>query len=167
LVRLASPLGPIAAKTRDKGKSIKESSCEALSANVPGGEPRRKVEKGIRTAPDRNCSIATLAEKENVPPGCDKTSVARVLGSRERTSFNGNTSMSPVCCGIGPGAGAGGVDIGAGGGDRGAGAGAGARFSATGAAAGGGLNAFENSLLNASNMDFAAGHIGNYLSARR
>jgi hypothetical protein len=136
-----------------------------LSANVPGGALRRNWEKEIRTAPVRNCSNATLAEKENVPPGRVKTSAERGLGSRKRTSFNGNIIISPAFFGITPGAAV--MGFAPGEDDRGGGAGAAARPSVTGATAGGELARFENSFLKASNMDRAAGHTGNYLSARR
>jgi hypothetical protein len=150
-VLLAKPREPIAARISGRGRSSKAVSCVALSANVPGGELRRNIENGIRTAPVRNCSKAMLAGKVNIPPGRDKTSGASVLGNRKSTSFKGNEIWSPLCFAAGPFATTG--ELGAGADGR-----TGARTSAAVVTAGGGGADFENSFLKTPNMDRAAGH---------
>jgi len=151
LERRASPAEPTAFRIAARGKSIKELSLEASSANVPGGEPWRNCEKGILTVPDRNCFTASEAEKENDPPGDCKTSAATSLGSCAMMSFSGNAIMSPagVAVRVGAGDGAAGAEV------PGGGAGAGARTgaSATGAAAGGGLACLENIFLKTPNIN--------------
>jgi hypothetical protein len=131
LVRLARPAVPTAFKIAAKGKSIKELSFEPSGANVPAGAPWRNCEKGIRTMPERNCFVASEAEKENVPPGDFKTSAATSLGSCAMMSFNGNSIMSPAGVAVRAGAGAAGAAVFG----EGDGAGARAGCSATGVAA--------------------------------
>jgi hypothetical protein len=144
--------------------------------NVPGGEPLRNCAKGILTAPFRNCSTATLAESENIPPGRSKTSAAKSSGRHERISFNGNAIMSPVGAALRMGAGAGDVAAGLGAGAAaggpdglggGAGMGAGTDSSFTGAAAGGGLDGLENNLLKTPNINRVVVHTARTHSARR
>jgi hypothetical protein len=179
--RLASPPGPIAARIRDNGKSIRESSCEESFANVPGGEPWRNCAKGILTAPVRNCSAAKAAERKNIPAGRSKTSAAKSSGSHERISFNGNAIISPVSAVLrgGTGAGDGAAGFGARAAAAGAagaagvegfagGAGAGVRTEPSVAgAAGGVLVDLENNLLKTPNIILAAVHPGRTISARR
>jgi hypothetical protein len=133
LVRLASPAGPTAFRIAARGKSIKELSFEPSLANVPTGAAWRNCEKGILTMPERNCFIASEAEKENDPPGDFKTSAATSLGNCEMMSFNGNSIMSPAGAAVRAGAGDGAAGAAVFG--EGDGAGARAGCSATGVAA--------------------------------
>jgi hypothetical protein len=107
----------------------------------------------MRIVPVRNCTIAALAEMENVPPGRDKTNNAKGPGNRERISFNGSAMESPTSFGTG-------AEVAGDVGGRGAGAGTGAgiRGSVMGGATGGGLAAPEKNLFKASNMDRAGSY---------
>jgi hypothetical protein len=157
----------MAPRIKGRGKSIRESSWVASSAKVPCGEPCRNWEKGILTAPVRNCSTATLADKENITPGRIKTCAARPFGSRERISFNGNSIIPLACLGAGSAArseaGADTAVLGAGLNAAGAEAigvraGAATAFSAIGATVGGGLTDFENNFLKRPNMARVSPH---------
>jgi hypothetical protein len=111
-------------------------------------------------------------DKENITPGGDKTCAAMSLGSLERISFNGSSSIPLIClgAGLGKGAGSGTAALGAGAGAGGAegaeaigfraatGAGERGGFSVIGTAVTGGLAGFENSFLNTPNMDRALPH---------
>jgi len=157
--RLDNPPVPIVARIRGRGKSIRVSSREASALKVPGGEPRRNCPNGILTAPVRNCSAATLAGSENIPPGRSKTSAAKFSGSDESTSFNGNASVSPV--GVAPRSGAAAAAAAAAGAPAvigfgsAAATGAGTDSGFAGAAAGGGPNGLKKNFFIAPNINRA------------
>jgi hypothetical protein len=145
-------------------------------ANVPGGEPWRNCEKGILTAPVRNCSTAKPAERKNMPLGRSKTSAAKLSGSHAIISFNGNAIISPVRAVLGAGAGDGAAGFGARAATAGAagvegfggGAATGVRTGASVAGpAGGALVVLENNLLKTPNINRAAVQSARTNSARR
>jgi hypothetical protein len=105
----------------------------------------------------RNCSIATLEGKENVPPGFERTNGASAVGSLDRISFSGNTIISPDCFGITPGMAVTGPSAVGLVRDPDEGGDAGIRPSCAGAAAGGGLADLEKNFFKVSNMNRAGG----------